>query len=119
MRQLTYPPEFKYIDRSQVRSAMWRLAAAVDDLDQLMRQPEADDPQRFLRIAAILRRMDEATEELRARGRPTNHPIMSAHLEKFRQDVDLALQMVDSAQPNDFLLGTISGSCLVCHAGSN
>jgi hypothetical protein len=51
--------------------------------------------------------------------RATNHPIIGAHLENFHRDVKLALKMIDSQRPNGFLLGSVTGSCPGCHAGSS
>ena len=36
VRQYTYPPEFRYIDRDDVRGTMRELAAHAREIDQLM-----------------------------------------------------------------------------------
>ena len=79
LRRHTYPPNFKYIDRTQLRSAMWQLADEVSALDRLMRQPGAIDAARRAEVERLLTAMLAATGALQAHGRPTNHPLMSEH----------------------------------------
>lgn len=41
VRQFTYPPEFRYIERDEVRGIMRVLAAHGREVNQLMRQDDA------------------------------------------------------------------------------
>jgi hypothetical protein len=59
------------------------------------------------------------TDEIRTQGRPTNHPVIASHLEEFRRHIGLAEAGVESEPPNYFLVGTVSGACLVCHGGGS
>jgi len=116
LRRHTYPPNFKYIDRTQLRSAMWQLADDVSALDRLMRQPGTIDAARRVEVEQLLTEMLAATSELQAQGRPTNHPVMSDHVEAFRRDVTQALAGVRAEPPSYYLVGTVSGTCLTCHS---
>jgi len=116
LRRHTYPPDFKYIDRTQLRSAMWQLADDVSALDRVMRQPGAIDAARRADVERLLTAMLSATSALQAQGRPTNHPLMSDHVEGFRRDVTQALAAVRAEPPNYYLVGTVSGTCLTCHS---
>lgn len=116
LRRHTYPPNFKYIDRTQLRSAMWQLADEVSALDRLMRQPGAIDAARRAEVERLLTAMLAATGALQAHGRPTNHPLMSEHLEGFQRDLTQALAGVEAEPPNYYLVGTVSGTCLTCHS---
>lgn len=116
IRRHTYPPNFKYIERTELHSAMWRLAAGVDELDELMHQPEPVDEARRARIAEVLAAMDAAAGELATHGRPTNHPLIAHNLDGFRQAVITARASVESPRPNWYLVGSVSGACLGCHA---
>ena len=116
MRRHTYPPDFKYIGREELRSAMWRLAAAVNELDELMRESGPVDEARRARIDVLLGAMDDATRELATHGRPTNHPLIADNLDDFRQAVATARTSVESSHPNYYLVGSVSGACLACHA---
>ena len=115
LRRHTYPPNFKYIDRAELRSAMWRLAADVNQLDDLMHAPGSVDDVRRRQIADLLTAMDDAARELATNGRPTNHPLIADNLEGFRRAVATARASVESGQPNYYLVGSVSGACLICH----
>jgi hypothetical protein len=115
IRRHTYPPDFKYIPRSELRSAMWQLASDVVQLDDLMRPPGPIDPERRARIRELLTAMDEATSALATHGRPTNHPLIAEHLDEFRQAVATAQAAVAADRPNYYLVGSVAGACLACH----
>jgi hypothetical protein len=116
IRRHTYPPNFKYIERGQVSSAMWQLAQASTILDQVMRQPGAVDPARRAEVVRLLTSMLAATSILETQDRPTNHPLISEHLEQFERDLIQARRGVESEPPSYYLVGTVSGACLTCHS---
>lgn len=116
VRRHTYPPNFKYIDRAQLRSAMWQLADDVSALDRVMRQPGAIDPARRAEVERLLAAMLVSSSALRTEGQATNHPLMSDHVEDFRRDLSQALAGVQAEPPNYYLVGTVSGTCLTCHS---
>ena len=116
VRRHTYPPNFKYITSDQMHSAMWQLADSVHALDAVMRQPGPIDAARRSDIEGRLRAMRDSTTALQSDGRPTNHPLLSEHLDRFRRDVTLALAGVDADPPNYYLVGSVSGACLTCHS---
>ena len=116
LRRHTYPPNFKYITREQLDSSMWKLADEVAALDALMRQPGAIDTARRTQIERLLLAMLDATTDLQVRGRPTNHPLIGEHLERFQHEIGQALTAVRSEPPSYYLVGSVSGSCLPCHS---
>jgi hypothetical protein len=116
LRRHTYPPNFKYIDRAQLRSAMWQLAEAATELDGVMRQPGAIDPARRAEIIRLLTAMLAAASTLQTQGRPTNHPLIGEHLGAFESDLVHARMGVEAEPPNYYLVGTVSGACLTCHS---
>jgi hypothetical protein len=115
MRRVTYPPDFRYIERSQLKSAMWRLAYDVRELDQLMRMPPPVDASRRDATERYLNDLLVATDALRGGGQPTNHPLLTDHLGRFRLDVSLALAAVEAEPPSYYLVGSVTGACLTCH----
>jgi len=119
LRRHTYPPNFKYIERGQLKSAMWQLAQYVHELDQVMRQPATDGDARRREVVRLLTAMQAATKDLETEGRPSNHPVISDHLAGFRRDLALARAGVQADPPNYYLVGSVSGACLVCHAPSS
>jgi hypothetical protein len=116
LRSHTYPPNFKYIDRTQLRSAMWQLADATTALDRVMRQPGALDTARRAEVRRLLAAMLVTTSTLQTQGRPTNHPLISDHLEEFERNLIQARTGVEAEPPNYYLVGTVSGACLTCHS---
>jgi hypothetical protein len=115
LRRHTYPPNFRYIERAQLDSAMWRLAAGVNELDDLLDRPEPVEEARRARIAEVLAAMDAAAAELATHGRPTNHPLIAHELDGFRRALTTARASVESGRPNWYLVGSVSGACLGCH----
>lgn len=118
VRRVTYPPDFRYIERSQLQSAMWRLAYDVRELDQLMRTPPPVDAARRDATVQLLNDLLVATDALRGGGQPTNHPLLTQHVGRFRLDVSLALAGVQAEPPSYYLVGTVTGACLGCHGSS-
>jgi len=118
MRRVTYPPDFRYIERSQLQSAMWRLAYDVRELDQLMRTPPPIDAVRHDATVRLLNDLLVATDALRGGGQPTNHPLLTDHVGRFRLDVSLALAAVQADPPSYYLVGSVTGACLACHGPS-
>jgi outer membrane murein-binding lipoprotein Lpp len=115
VRRHTYPPNFKYIGRAELRSTMWRLAADVDQLDDVMREPGPIDEARRAQIAQLLAAMDDAARDLVTNGRPTNHPLIADNLDGFRRAVATARTSAASERPNYYLIGSVTGACLSCH----
>lgn len=116
VRRHTYPPNFQYITREQLHSAMWQLADHVRALDAVMRQPGPIDAARHAEVERLLLAMREDTSALQASGRPMNHPLIGEHLKTFQRDVSQALAGVEAVPPNYYLVGSISGACLPCHS---
>jgi hypothetical protein len=115
LRRHTYPPNFKYIGRAEVRSAMWQLASEVSQLDDLMRQPGPIDEARRAQLMELLSAMEDTTRDLETHGRPTNHPLIADHLEGFQRALATARAAVAAERPNYYLAGSVSGACLICH----
>jgi hypothetical protein len=115
-RQYTYPPEFRYIERDDVRSTMRELAVHSRELNHLMQS--SDGPQ-VARIEIImhLRAMEQAADELTQSGWPTNHPLIDMNLPNFRRDIKFAREAIEREPPNFLLAGPVTGACVYCHGG--
>jgi hypothetical protein len=57
------------------------------------------------------------TRELQLDGRRSNHPMLEAHFDQFRQDIIRARDAVRADPPAYFLAGAVSGACVYCHGG--
>jgi hypothetical protein len=117
LRRHTYPPDFQYIPRAEVESAMWALAREIHELDRVLRD-DAMSPERRREVAgALLDAAELTTRELQLDGRRSNHPMLEAHFDQFRQDIIRARDAVRADPPAYFLAGAVSGACVYCHGG--
>jgi len=115
-RHLTYPPDFRYIQRDEIQGAMWQLALHAREVNRLVQVDGAVESNRD-DIVNHLRGMEAAASALDAGGHPTNHPVLATHLPRLRVDVQSARLAAEREPPNFFLAATVSGSCLPCHSG--
>lgn len=116
MRKYTYPPDFRYIERHQLRSAMEQLALHVRGLDQALQAPAPGDQERQA-ILEHLHGMDKATLSLDTSGWPSNHPLVDINMPRFRQDIRRALDAVERTPPNYTFARALPGACVYCHGG--
>jgi hypothetical protein len=114
VRPYTYPPEFRYIERDQLRSAMGQLARHVRELDEHIQAP-SEPAQHRQDILEHLAGMDAAVGSLNVSGWPSNHPLIDMNLPKFQRDIRLARQAVERAPPNYTLAYSVTGACVYCH----
>ena len=114
VRQYTYPPEFHYLERDEIRSAMARLGFHSRALNQLLRS-SADLEANRSDIIAHLKAMDEAAEKLDQSGLPSNHPLIDMNLPRLRRDIKLAVEAIEREPSNFLLAGQVTGACLYCH----
>ena len=116
VRQYTYPPEFRYIERDEVRSTMRQLAFHARELNRLIQSSDGPQKQRS-EIIEHLRAMEEAAEKLDQSGWPTNHPLIDMNLPSFRRDLKFAREAIEREPPNFLLAGPVTGACVYCHGG--
>jgi hypothetical protein len=114
LRQYTYPPDFRYIERDQLRSTMWQLAFHSRELGRLMGLTEKQQPDRA-EIVTHLRGMEQAAEKLDSSGWPSNHPLVDMNLPHFRRDIKSAREAIERDPPNYLLASYVSGACVYCH----
>ena len=115
IRRFTYPPDFKYLEHSQIESAMLKLARHVRSLDRILREPDPESTDQQTQVAKILRAMETTAAELDPGGQQSNHPLIDRNIKAFRQDIEMARRAAEHDPPNYFLAGTVSGACRHCH----
>jgi len=115
-RQYTYPPEFRYVERDDVRSTMRELAVHSRELNHLMQSSDGPQVGR-IEIIMHLRAMEQAADELTQSGWPTNHPLIDMNLPNFRRDIKFAREAIEREPPNFLLAGPVTGACVYCHGG--
>lgn len=116
VRQYTYPPEFRYVERAEVRATMRELAAHSRQLNQLLHQDETPREHRG-EIIEHLQAMEQAAEKLDQSGWSTNHPLIDMNLPSFRRDLKFAREAIEREPPNFLLAGPVTGACVNCHGG--
>lgn len=116
VRQYTYPPEFRYVERDEVRSTMRQLAFHSRELSQLIQSGDESD-QRRNEILMHLRAMEEAAEKLDQSGWGTNHPMIDRNLPSFQADLKFAREAIEREPPEFPFVGPVIGACVYCHGG--
>ena len=116
VRQYTYPPEFRYVKRDEVRSTMRELAFHSRELNRLIQLSDGPQAERT-EIIMQLRAMEQAAEKLDQSGWPTNHPLIDMNLPSFRRDIKFAREAIEREPPNFLLAGPVTGACVYCHGG--
>lgn len=114
LRKHTYPPDFQYITTDQLHSTMWQLAALTTRLDEMSQQPELLPAQRF-ELMELLKQLERTAGALKDEGVPSNHPLLNAHLDTFRDDVIAARRDVSRDPPSYRRAMRLPGACVYCH----
>lgn len=115
VRKVTYPPDFVYIEQSEIKSSMSRLSVNVWRIDQILGRSETVSPHEREDLIKILTDMKEISNKLGAGTVQSNHPFIDANIDSFKRDVELALQDVTDQPPDYYKAGRLSGRCLACH----
>lgn len=123
VRKHTYPPTFQYFTDTELKTTMWQLADLVAQIDGLLAGPalgssaEATPPTEAERqeIDRLLGEMTRVSRALGPGGWPSNHPVVSRGVERFRLDLAAARRAVQLDPPVYYLAGSVAGSCLHCH----
>lgn len=115
IRRHTYPPEFNYITEKELKSTMWRFAAKVKQLEEVMREAKLSGEGAKREVTLILSEMEKISMDLGPQDWPGNHPKVSRHITMFRNDLVAARRALDLNPPNYYLAGSIAGACSHCH----
>lgn len=115
LRQVMYPPTFRYTPRETVRDTMRAVAVQVDALDETLRNDRLLEVERAARVSSLLRAIEGTAASLRGAGEPTNHLLLDANLDRFLEDVRLARASADARPPSLLLAANVAGACRYCH----
>lgn len=114
LRKATYPDDFVYLDRQQLKSKMALLSFYMRDLDEILMDDSTINSEQQQRILQTLNKMQAVTADLGG-GVTTNHLVIDEHIDDFKSDVNRAIFNARANPPNYFALGRLSGSCSGCH----
>jgi len=115
VRKVTYPPDFRYIPKDQVGSAMWQMAIAVRELDAVLRNETLAEPAKQQQVIALLDRIGATSDRLDGGPRETNHPLLDHEVPRLAADVQAARIAASATPPRYSLAGSVSGACIYCH----
>lgn len=115
VRKVTYPPDFVYLNRSDVTGYMKRMSADIWRIDDILGGSETVLPYQREKIISDLKDMQSVADKLGAGTVETNHPFIDQNIDAFKHDVNLALQDVEGDPPTYYRAGRLSGRCLACH----
>ena len=116
IRARPFPSDMQYMPKEQLQTAMWVLAAEIQNLERLIEEPaELERSTRRTAVAATLERMRMAAKTLDEPGRSSQHPLLDQNLGAFMTRLERAQRAVAQEPPNYFFAGTVAGSCYLCH----
>ncbi len=101
-------------ERAEVREYMWALANEVRALDEELEFGKTSDGDRYA-IEAELERILAITDDLQRANQAIRHPMLSASLPRFREQVEFALIQARDESPTYVTAGKLIGSCSTCH----
>lgn len=114
IRKATYPSDYVYLERKQLRSKMALLSFYMLQLDQILLDDSSVSSDQQQRILNLLNNIQGTTAELGG-GVTTNHRVIDDHIDQFKMDVGNAYRNASADPPNYYALGRLSGSCVGCH----
>ena len=114
IRKVTYPNDYVYLERKQLRSKMALLSFYMRQLDEVLLDYSivGDDQQQ--RILYLLNKVIDLTADFGG-GVTTNHLAIDEHIDEFKIDVNTAIHDARANPPNYFAVGRLAGSCTSCH----
>lgn len=115
VRMATYPPDFVYLDRKQVRGQMALMSLYLREIDEILADNLAINSEQQAQIVKLLNRIDASAGLLGAGNVTTSHLLIDDHIDDFQADVRLALRDASSDPPSYYAVGRLSGSCTACH----
>jgi hypothetical protein len=116
IREVTYPPSFRYIDQQEVNGAMYLIAQHVVKLERTLSETMlvAGNVSHSEGILRELRAIESQAAKLN-HAEATNHPLLDKNLSRF---LDTVREAIDAAEqePPQFLPATrVSAACGYCH----
>ena len=115
LRNFTYPSDFKYVSRVELRTTMGVLAHNLNRLNNTL---AIDDPTQAIeqqQVQQILSDIENAAQQLDARSVGSNHPFLQDQMGRFVDDILQARIAASLNPPNYYYAGRIAGGCVNCH----
>jgi len=115
IRQLTYPPDFTYLENTEVDSLMQQMGKSIGRLDQLVAEATPTDTIQQQIIVAELSKLEKIAIRLSGGNTQTNQFVINDHIEGFISDISTARMFANLNPPKYFKVTNVTGSCINCH----
>ena len=115
VRKATYPQDFVYLEKKQIRSEMALMSMYMRQIDAILADGSAISSEQQRQLVGLVNSIDQVTNRLGAGGVQTSHLVIDDHIDEFKADVNLALRDARADPPNYYALGRLAGSCVGCH----
>jgi hypothetical protein len=115
IRKLTYPPDFTYLEQSEVESLMRQMGEGIARLDQLIAEASKSDVAQQQQIIAELSELEKIATRLSGGHTQTNQIVINDHIEQFITDLGTAKMFAKISPPNYNKAEQIGSSCHECH----
>ncbi|MGI9319182.1 MAG: hypothetical protein ACR2QW_17785 [bacterium] len=115
VRKATYPPDFVYLEKQEVSSAMQKMAVSIGQLHRLLSDTAYQPASKKDDVLAELDKIETITRSLDTGGIQSNHPLIDQHMNGFRGQVLIARNAVQQDQPDYYPAGRLVGQCHGCH----
>lgn len=115
IRQLTYPPDFTYLEKKEVETLMQNMSAGIGRLDRLVNEASTSDVTQQQNILNELSSLERIATRLSGGHKQTNQVFINDHIEKFISEIGMAKMYASTVPPNYNKTKNIAYSCQQCH----
>lgn len=123
IRVLTYPPDFTWIGKEQLKTSMHEMGNSVSRINALLEQDKTNSSVQLQIVEELDNLEAQATSLSKQTGwsitdldRPaSNHPLLDENLDEFIRLVDKARLQAQATPPSFYSVGKITGGCSSCH----
>lgn len=119
IRQVTYPPEFKYIEPQKLRTDMSKLAQQMRLLDTaLVTSSQPSESEQIIqrqKVLTALGNIERLASKLQTGEGGSTHSFMRDYMDDFVRRVGEARMAASLPQPRYYFAGQVAGGCINCH----
>lgn len=115
VREVTYPRDFVYLEKTEITSDMQAMAVAVDRLDRLLADSAYAAADRQGRILDALTEIERISSTLAAGAGGGNHALINNNIDGLRELARNARVAAEGDPPVYYPAGRLAGQCLACH----
>lgn len=112
---LQYPADFTYLTTGDVRNSMQAFALGISRLDTLLSEAETNPEKQQPAVVEELKRLERIADDLGAGPQRTNHLLIDAHIDRFKEDIVVARMEAAASPPSYYKTGLLIGGCTGCH----